>query len=107
MAETSQADCWPQILILPLSLTTVFRYSPHAALCCRLPQTDANFPALVTGVCVSPRTKVRGFETEVTIVLWQMHSPESLNVLYNNKSSYWTVGCYGKGSRGADLRHSM
>lgn len=69
MAETSQADCWPQILILPLSLTTMFRYSLHAVLYCRLPQTDANFPALVTGVCMSPRTKVRGFETEVMIVL--------------------------------------
>lgn len=66
-----------------------------------------SFPASVTGVCMSPRAKVCGFETEVVIVLWQMHSPESLNVLYNNKSFYWIVGCYGKGSRGADLRHSM
>lgn len=72
----------------------------------RLRQTPS-IPALVTGVCMSPRTKVSGFETEVMIVLWQMHSPESWNVLYNNKSSYWTVRCYGKGSRGADLRHSM
>lgn len=64
-------------------------------------------PALVAAGCMSPRTKVSDFETEVMIVLWQMHSPESLNVLYNNKSSYWTVGCYGKGSRGPELRHSM